>query len=65
MFSETANQVVITLTQVAQPPPTTNELGEEDVQNDCQSSLNVRLQEPLDQREVIGGNTGRVADFNG
>ena len=63
--TETANQVVITLTQVAQPPPTTNELGEEDVQNDCQSSLNVRLQEPLDQREVIDGNTGRVADFNG
>lgn len=63
--TETANQVVITLTQVAQPPPTTNELGEADVQNDCQSSLNVRLQEPLDQREVIDGNTGRVADFNG
>ena len=45
------------------PPPTTNDLGEEEVVMDaCQDALQVELAEPIGQRQVIDGNTDSQVD---
>ena len=59
---EDETSIVVSVGQFL-PPPTANDLGEEEVVIDaCQDALQVELAEPIGQRQVIDGNTDSQVD---
>lgn len=57
---ETDEIITVAITEFF-TPPTTNQLGEADIVDDCQGVVNVDLQQPFDGREVIDAATGESA----
>lgn len=59
---ETDEVITVAVTEVF-TPPTTNQLGESEEAPDCQDVLNVELETPLEDREVVDAATGEVANI--
>ena len=58
---ETTDVITVAVTEIF-VSPTTNELGESDEAPDCQDILNVDLEAPLDDRNVVDATTGQIAN---
>ena len=60
-IEETEQDVVVAIVE-SFTPPTTNALGESEASSDCQSGLDIDLEQPLAGRKVVDASTGDMAE---